>query len=435
MSGAKESKQLITRMLPYAIIILAGIFYVYEFFLRVMPSAMTHELMSSFDIEASGLGVISSLFFYGYAPMQIPAGLLIDRYSVRLLLTISVLFCSLGALIIGVTDHYAIAGFGRFLIGFTSAFSFVGTLVLASRWFAAKHFALITGLVQFMGSFGAIAGAAPVAVLVQLYGWRPTQIWSAVVGIILAILFWLIIRDNPEKSINTSKHTLINHNLTEKQRLKVVLHNKQTWSVALYAFSIWAPMTIFSVLWGIPFLKTLYNIDTASAASGIAVIWLGVAFVGPILGWWSNRINNRRIPLIVSSLAAILSSVALIYMTLPAPILYTVLFIFGGAASAHAVTFGLVQDNHPPTVAGTAVGFNNMAVIASGVVLQPLAGFILDACWTGEMLADVRFYPISAYKMALSTIPMCGVLGLIASIFFIKETHCAAVWEIKSENT
>lgn len=417
------------RVLPTLIVTLAATFYVYEYFLRVMPGAMTHELMSSLNIEASGLGIMSSLFFYGYAPMQIPAGLLIDRFSARKLLSISVLLCSVGALIIGLTNNFLIAGLGRFIIGFFSAFSFVGTLVLASRWFSAKYFALITGLVQFMGSVGGIAGLAPVAILVSHYGWRHTQLYSATIGLLLALLFWLIIRDHPETKLNVSKHTMINHNLSEKERLKVVLKNPQTWTIGLFAFANWAPMTIFSELWGVPFLKTLYGTSTELASGYIAIVWLGVAFIGPLIGWWSNRINNRRIPLIASGIVALATSLALIYCTLPLYLLYIVLFLFGGAAGAQAVTFGVVQDIHPPSVAGTAVGFNNMAVIMGGVLIQPLAGFILDATWGGQLMDGVRFYTLGSYQTALCTIPICAVIAILVGQFMVKETHCAAQWE------
>ncbi|MDQ2995177.1 MAG: MFS transporter, partial [Pseudomonadota bacterium] len=148
---------------PYLIVGLAGFYYIYEFYLRVMPSAITHELMRSFSIEASGLGLLSSLFFFGYAPMQIPAGLLFDRFGPRVLLTISVFLCGAGALVFGMTDSFTVACIARWVIGFASSFAFVGSLLLASRWIDAKYYAMIAGLVQFMGSFGAIAGEWPIA--------------------------------------------------------------------------------------------------------------------------------------------------------------------------------------------------------------------------------------------------------------------------------
>ena len=244
--------------LPFIVCGVGAFFYVYEFFLRVMPSAMTDELMRSFQIDAGGLGVLSAFFYYGYTPMQIPAGLLLDRYGPRILLSLSMLVCAIGTLAFGLTNSAIIASFARLFIGLVSSFAFVGALVLASRWFAARYFALIVGLIQLMGCIGAIAGEAPVAIIVQHIGWRGTLFWSAAIGGIFAILFWLVIRDHPAKEGQLTTASF-HGDLNEGQRLSQVLKNPQTWWVGLYAFSCWAPIAIFADLWGIPYIRLFYG--------------------------------------------------------------------------------------------------------------------------------------------------------------------------------
>jgi len=419
-------------ILPYAIIFLASLFYVYEFYLRVMPSAMTHQLMVSFNTDSRGLGWISSLFFWGYASMQIPAGLLLDRFGPRLLLSITMLTCAVGALTFAVTDSLTTALFARFMIGFSSSFAFVGSLLLASRWFPARYFALITGVIQFMGSMGAIAGESPIAWLVEEFSWRPTAFWSAVSGVIFATLIWVVVRDRPPKPINVSQHKLhLIEKVGELERLRRVLRHPQTWWTGFYAFCCWAPISIFAGLWATPFLMQKYHITASQATSAMASIWLGNAIFSPIIGWWSNRINNRRIPLIVCAIAAFLSSAAIIYLgPLSWGVLYVVLFIFGAAAASQAVTFGIVQDIHPPNVAGTAVGFNNMAVIFGGVILLPIVGLILKSGWAGGMMNGVPVYSVENYHNALMMLPICAIAALFCSIFFIKETHCQTEYEL-----
>lgn len=425
-----NQQPLMQRLLPFIIITLAASFYVYEFILRVMPSAMTTELMADFDIDASGLGALSAMFFYGYAPMQIPAGLMLDRFGPRMLISCSVLLCGLGALLFGATDSIYFAGLGRFFIGATSAFAFIGALVLASRWFAAKYFATITGLIQFMGSMGAIAGAAPVTVLVEHYGWRPTQMWSGAIGIILATLLWLIVRDAPDQKINVAKHPMPKK-LTECERINQVLGHRQTWVNGLISFCAWGPMSIFTVLWGVPFLERLYQIDSTDAAQMIAFAWIGTALGAPLMGWWSNRINSRRTPLITGAVIGLISSLVVIYLPQPpVALMLLMLFFMGIAASAMTVNFGVVQDIHPPTVAGTAVGYTNMMVIGAGVLLQPLVGVVLDHLWRGSLQHGVPVYDLAHYRIALSGIPICNLIGLIAC-YFLRETHCAAQYELK----
>jgi MFS family permease len=411
--------------LPFLVCGVAAFFYVYEFFLRVMPSAMTDELMRSFQIDAGGLGIMSALFYYGYTPMQIPAGLLLDRFGPRLLLTFSMVVCAIGALIFGLTDSVVIASASRLFIGLVSAFAFVGALLLASRWFAAKYFALIVGLIQLMGCIGAIVGEAPVAVIVQHIGWRSTLYWSAGIGGIFAVLFWLIIRDNPSiKHNHLHKENLSGLSLNEAQRLTKVLKNPQTWWVGLYAFACWSPIAIFADLWGIPYLKVYYHTTATIAAIAIAVVWIGIAIGGPIVGWWSNRMSNRRVPLYICAILGFISSLIILAPDVPWTVMYIALFLFGAAASAQSVTFGLVQDNHPPYVAGTAVGFNNMAVILGGVLFQPLVGLILNARWTGMMIDNLPIYTLDDYKASLILLPLCSLLGLLTCAFLIKETNC-----------
>lgn len=388
--------------------------------------------MRSFNTDAGGLGLITSLFFFGYAPMQIPAGLLFDRFGPRVLLTVSVFFCGAAALVFGVTDNFYIACAARWVIGFTSAFSFIGALMLASRWYAAKYYAMIAGLVQFMGSMGAIAGEAPIATMVEKFGWRPTAIWSAVGGLILAILLGLIIRDVPPDPINVAKHSLnIKRYNNEWQRLRRVLGSKQTWAVSVFAFSTWTPISIFPGLWGVPFIMKLYGTNSTVATEAMIAAWLGTAVASPLAGWVSNRINSRNIPLTFCAILNLVTSITVIYVPISWPVMILMLFLFGCAAGAQTVTFGIIQDIHPPAVAGTAVGFNNMAVIAGGVIMLPFVGYILNGVWDGHLVNGLHDYTLANYRSALMMVPFCGIMGLISSVFLIKETRCLAQYELE----
>lgn len=419
-------------LLPFLVCGVGAFFYVYEFFLRVMPGAMTDELMRSFQLDAAGLGVLSAFFYYGYTPMQIPAGLLLDRYGPRILLSLSMLVCAVGTLAFGLTNDPIIASSARLFIGLVSAFAFVGALVLASRWFPARYFALIVGLVQLMGCIGAIVGEAPVAIIVEHIGWRPTMFWSAAVGGVFALLFWIVIRDKPVDAphLDTIEQQQ-GQRMTEMQRLGQVLKNPQTWTIGLYAFACWAPIAIFADLWGIPYLKLFYHTNAATAAVGVAIVWIGIALGGPFVGWWSNKILNRKIPLLICSILGLLSSLAMLYIPgIPWLLMCASLFVFGLAASAQSVTFGVVQDNNPLSVAGTAVGFNNMAVILGGVLFQPLVGFILKAKWDGTIIQGLPQYHLDNYRSALILLPLCSILGIFSSLFLVKETHCKPQYDI-----
>ena len=422
-----KSKQ--RRCLPYVICGLSSLFYVYDFFVRVAPSAITHELMRDFHMDAKTFGIISAFFFYAYTPMQIPAGLLYDRFGPRILMTLMMAACSVSAVIFGYTHSIEMLCFARFLLGFASAFAFVGALILAARWFPPQYFALITGLVQVMGCLGAIVSQAPVALITPLIGWRNTFLYTAGIGAVITVLFWLVLRDRPsDDRENKVAHVPASNELT---RLWIVCKNPQTWWAGLCGFACWAPITAFAELWGVPFLQAKYHVSAAVAAGSVSVVWIGIAVGSPIIGWWSDLIRSRRIPLIVCNLIGLIAALGVIYLPMShiGIVMYAFLFMYGVAAAAQAITFGVVQDNNPSHVAGTALGFNNMAVIFGGLVIQPIVVIILKNTWTGDMLHGAPLYSLANYLMAFSLIPLCSILGIIVSTLLLKETHCELRYE------
>lgn len=401
---------------------LASLFYLYDILLRVMPSAMTNALMGHFHIGAAQLGIMVAIFYYAYAPMQIPAGLLFDKLGTRLLLTIMMVICAVGTLIFGITDSTIIASIGRFLIGFSSAFAFLGALILAGRWLPHKYFALFVGLVQLLGSAGAIIGQKPIAIAVKHFGWQTTNLAAALIGFILAILFWFLLRDHPEGT--AIKHTKPSNVGILKQLFSVCRNAQNCW-VGLYAFAIWAPATIFAVLWGVPFIMTFYKIGTAAAAGMISVVWIGIGLGCPLAGWWSDHIRKRCLPLITSALLGLITASLILYINnIPLCLMYLLLFLLGTAISGMVVTFGVVKDINSNTIIGTANGFNNMATLTGGVIFQPMVGVILHLLWKGKLINNIPVYSLHNYRIALSIIPICFLLALVISVFLIKETHC-----------
>lgn len=405
----------------YFICILGSMFYLYEFALQVSPGVMTNELMREFQLNAAGLGAMTAFYYYAYTPMQLPAGMLYDRYGPRRLLTIAIAVCAFAAFLFSLTHSLTLASASRFLIGLGSAFSFTGALLLISRWLPAKHFAFLAGVVQFMSSVGAILGQVTMASAIEQHGWRHTYAIVAIIGALLALLVWLCVRDSP--STNNNKKVV--QNTGEWQRLKLVCGSRQAWITALYSFLVWAPIVIFAVLWGIPFLVAAYGISTKVASTACAMIWLGIGIGSPLIGWWSQFLGRRCLPLSLVGLIGFAASLIVIYSAhLSFHILYLLLFLIGAASAGQSLAFGVVKDRNPTSIMGTAIGFNNMAVVAGGALFQPLVGFLLHWHSTGLIKNGVPIYNLADYRVALFLIPVCYLLAAVVSKFFIKETFC-----------
>lgn len=409
-------------LLATAVCMPAALFYLYEFVLQVSPSVITTQLMHDLHLNAAGLGAMAAFYYYAYTPMQLPAGLLFDRFGPRILITAAILVCALGALFFGQAHNAALAGAGRFLMGIGSAFSFIGALLLISRWFPPHYFAILAGLVQLMSSIGAIAGEMPLAAAVIDWGWRHTMVYLGIFGILLTAVAWFITQDHPPDS-KPSPHE---HTHGELARLRSVCGNRETWFAGLYTFSVWAPIVAFAALWGVPFLVAAYGVSTKVASAACSMIWLGIGIGSPLVGWWSDHWIQKRCPPLTfcALLGFVCLSIVLFVPDLSPMFLFGLLFLMGVASAGQSLSFGIVKDNNPPKQVGTAIGFNNMATVAGGIVFQPLIGALLHWHWSGVVRDQVPYYTLADYRIALCVLPLCYLIGAAASGLLLRETHC-----------
>jgi MFS family permease len=419
-----------SRSSAYVIFFLAASFYLYEFILQVAPSVMAGPMMKTFKVSAEGFGVISAFYFYAYAPMQLPAGLLFDRYGPRKLMTSALMLCALGSFFFASTDSVITASLGRFLIGIGSAFSFIGVLVLVSRWFPPQHFAILAGVAQLMSSVGAMFGEVPLAALIEHVGWRQSSFLLAGVGFLLALLLWSFIRDYPHQS---TQSVPVHPFRDEWVRLKEVCGKAYTWVTGAYAFCIWTPIAVFAALWGVPYLEAKFDVSVVVASGLCSMIWLGIGIGSPLLGWVSDRFSSRRFALTISSVFGLASTLILLYCTdVSIGWMYVVLFMLGMGAGGQTVSFAVVKDNNPSHLVGTASGFNNLSVLIGGAIFQPLVGVILHRSSEWHLVGGVHVYGVGSYQTALFVMPVCFAASLLLAML-MKESHpgSSRVWQKK----
>jgi MFS family permease len=395
-----------------------ALFFFYAWVLRVAPSVMIDELMRDFAVSGAVLGNLSAFYFYGYAGMQIPVGLMLDRFGPRRLITLAALVCAAGCVLFSMSTGFWGVAAGRFLIGASAAFSLVGSMAVASQWFPAHRFALLGGLAMAMGMVGGMFGQAPLRLSVDAFGWRPTMLWLALGGVVIAGLSWASVRDRQRGSGGMAAMLA---------GLGEVGRQRQTWLIAIAGLGAGAPLLGFASLWGVPYLTATHGLDKTTAAAVTSTMFLGWAIGAPFNGWLSDRMGQRRRSLVGGLLLSALSISAIVYLPwLPVPVIIALCILNGLGGSVQTVGFAAAREHNPVRLSGTTIGFVNCLMTASGALFQTLTGWLLDLAWSGQIIAGARVYDAAAYRFALTAIVLGPVVGVLCTLA-VRETHCRQV--------
>lgn len=413
-----HSKKL--NIMRWTIWVLAVAFYFYEYVLRVSPGVMVPELMRTFNVSAASLGTLSAFYLYAYAPMQLPVGMLMDKFGARKLLTFAAFLCGIGGMLFGMAVHLSIAELGRLLMGIGSSFAFIGVLYVSYHWFSGKIIALLIGIGNSIGMLGAFAGEGPLSYSVEFFGWRITSLSLGIYGLFLAVCMFILIRNDPD---SLKKHIPKTKEKTDTlKNLKLICKNKQTWINGLVALFYYATTVGFAGLWGIPFLEETYKLDKHTASFATSMIFVGWIVGGPLMGLISDRIKLRKPLILVFSLvtAGLLSYV--IYASqMETFFLFLLLFLVGIATSAQLLTYSFAMELNNKEAKGTAAALTNFFVFLFGSILQPLIGFILDYEWSGTLLDGIPFYDPQTYRIAMSIFPISLVLAFVFALFLHEK--------------
>ena len=418
--------------LAIVIVSLASSFYFYEFFLRVMPTVITGELMAAFSVGTGQLGQLLGCFFYAYALMQLPAGLLCDRFGAKNCLTVAVCVCAIATLCFQVTDSIVLASISRLAIGAASAFAFVGPLALSARWFAPSQQALITGLVQIMGCVGAVLAGKPIRMMVQSIGWRTALYYAGILGLFMTLLFAVVLKNQPDRSTDeapVAEDGKPSANIIDL--LRQVATHKVNWYVGIGAFGSWAAVAIFAESWGVPYLSLIQSQGDDASALQLMWVWISMAIASPLAGWVSDHMKERIRPtMILLGLALIASIILIMFKPSNYWVVSMLLFAIGTSSAAQPITFGLINDLNDDESMATAISLNNMILVCSTGILTPISGYLLElyAPITGAMPTT-----IAPYQAAFMIVPISIIICMAIFYWYVPETGCQRLASIRED--
>jgi sugar phosphate permease len=384
---------------------LAAAFYLFGFFQRVTPASLAPDLMRDFALSAAGLGNLSAFYYYAYAAVQIPTGVVVDRLGPSRMFLAGAVLAGAGSLIFAWAESAIVAGLGRALIGAAHGVAWVSMLKLVTHWFAPARFATLSGLSLAVGTLGAVLAGPPLRLLADSFGWRGVIAVSGALALGLALAIRLLMRDDPTQRGFASHLPETHHDAPHASiaaDLRAILRYPNPWLLALVNSGVCGAFLAFTGLWGVPLLSQVHGIGVAQAALVTSSMLVLFAAGAPVFGLWSDRLQRRKLPFAIGGSVMVVGFAVLTAVpAAPLGVLVPVLLAASFGAGSMALSFGFAKESAPLRLQGTATGVVNAGVMLGTLVQMPVIGLILDAHWQGVAINGVRQYDVAAFQAGL----------------------------------
>ena len=393
-----------------------------SFFHRVAPAAIADELARIFELSGAALGTLAAMYFYVYALMQLPTGVLADTLGPRRVLTAGALIAGLGSALFGLAPSWPVAATGRTLIGLGVSVAFVCLLKLNANWFEERRFATSAGLANVVGICGALAATAPLAWLITLVSWRGVFVFIGIVSLALALATWKVVRDHPAGAEPYAGDPARSgerwyHGLAE------VMRNRATWAGFWVNFGMSGSYMSFIGLWVVPYLTHVYGMTPVAASRHTSVLLIAFAISVAAVTALSDRVGRRRPVIIASALLYVASWGVWLSGAVPQGWTYAMCAVMGFITPGFTLSWACAKEANRPRYAGMATSVANVGGFLAAGILQPLVGWVLDLAAGG----GVRAYEAGDFRYALMVLMSFAMAGLGGALF-IRETYCRNIW-------
>ncbi|BCD90925.1 MFS transporter [Francisella halioticida] len=400
----------------------------YEFLLRTILGTFEHQIITDLDLSILTFSILSSTAYQlTYGIMQIPVGIITDKLGLKKALTLAILVCALGVGLFGLCNSFTTALIYRVMIGFGASFGFLCLLIAVYDWLPHKHIGLFIGLSQFIGIMGPMLAAGPLESLSQASGinWRYVFIVLAIIGVILAILTVFIVKNNdPAISASKNRFIFLDSPKSIVTETKNIFSNKQVWLIAVFSATTYLAIEYLSENATTSFLK-LNGFDFKFASYLITLAWLGYGIGCPGLGAISDRIRRRKPIMIFAICLTFVSLVTIIFFPINKFILYLAFICLGIGASGQSIGFAIIAEQSNSNYRAAALGVNNFLIMFSVGIGSPIISEVFD------LFSDQgKSITIQSYQSSLSLLLIFTALGILISIFCIKETFCRSIKEV-----
>lgn len=400
--------------------------YLLVYFHRLCPAVVALDMQA--DLQASGalLGFLAAAYFYPYALMQLPSGLLSDSWGPRKTITVFFALAGVSSIFLGMVKSVELAIMVRIFVGLGVAMLFVPTMKVMTNWFKPEEFAWMTGILMAVGGLGAYTASRPLAWLSDMIGWRGSFVAIGVITLLAAAAIWFLVRNSPkEMGLPEITQPLQNNSgKTAKiglaQGMKLVLSSGPFWLLAIWFFFSLSIFFSFGGLWGGPYLMQIYGLNKAQAGNILGMLALAMIVGSPFLGWLSDKVlRSRKKVIVMASFITLCLTIPLAFFTddMNRPFLYLLFFLLGISNSAIVVVvFTSAKELFPVEIAGTSVGLVNLFPFLGGAVTPPILGAILEV--QGKTATG---YSAEAYSKIFLIYVLFALIAL-GTACFVTET-------------
>lgn len=410
-------------ILPWIVCFSASLFFAYELLQLHVMNALSPMLIRDLGLNATQFGTLSSTYLLADVIFLLPAGILLDRFSVRKVILTALFLCVIGTLGFSRAHSFGFACVCHFLSGIGNAFCFLSCMMLISRWFPKEKQAFIVGLMITMGMLGGVVAQVPFSLLAQKFDWRQALFIDGLIGVAIFALIFSFVKDAPKGFLRAEEESA---ELPFWEGVKRSVLNIQNICCGLYTCFLNMPLMIISAVWGTLFLTQAHEIPLTNASFIVSMICMGTIVGSPIYGWVSDKIGKRRLPMLFGGLTSLIVMFAIILIPHPSEKMLTALFFaLGFFTSSQVIGYPTITESNPKELTGTSMGIAALIIMGIAGVIQPLSGKLLDYSWSGAMQNGAPLYALKDFMTAFMIFPIGFVIALIA-LARIKEPQKAA---------
>jgi MFS family permease len=384
--------------LPFAV----GYYLSYLF--RTINALISAKLVEELGLDASSLGLVTSVYFLTFAAVQLPLGIMLDRYGPRRVQSGLLLAAVAGAALFAMAENLPTLVVGRALIGLGVAGALIGGLKAIVFWFPENRVPLVNGCYIMLGALGAVTATSPAEWLQVHIGWRGLFDILAVVTAGAAVLIFMVVPDpTPASSAVRPRHSI---------SLKAIYGDPRFWRLAPLSTMCISTAWAFQGLWAAPWLADVEALQRPEIVSHLLVMAIALSAGALLLGIAADRLRKRGIgPDFVLAMTAcgfVAAELSLI-LGMPSHVAsYAAWAAVAGVGAATVLSYSILGDYFPKEIAGQANAALNLFHIGGAFVLQEAIGLIVD-----QWASHGGHYPPLAYKSAFTLIVLLQIAGIV----------------------